>query len=123
MNHYVNGTPHGGLIGTGMGFVAYIQELLKPENRLLSTEFKNLMFTVNRTSDDKETNMCMSWFKGELKGHTYFAHAGGGFYYCEIRIYPELGTGSVIMFNRSGMKDERILDKVDKYFITNSIHL
>ena len=32
-------------------------------------------------------------------------------------------TGSVIMFNRSGMKDERILDKVDKYFVTNSIHL
>ena len=56
--------------------------------------------------------MCLSWFKGELEGHTYFAHAGGGFYYCEIRLYPELGTGSVIMFNRTGMTDARFLDKV-----------
>jgi hypothetical protein len=61
--------------------------------------------------------MCLSWFKGDLQGNTYFAHAGGGFYYCEIRLYPDLGTGSVIMFNRSGMRDVRFLDNVDKYLI------
>ncbi len=65
--------------------------------------------------------MCLSWFKGELNGHTYFAHAGGGLYYCEIRLYPELGKGSVIMFNRSGMTDARFLDKTDKHFIDHQL--
>ncbi len=116
-NHYVNGISYGGLIGNAVGFTKYIQELLKSESILLSDEYKNLLFTENMTNDKKATGMCMSWFKGELNGHTYYAHAGGGFYYCEIRIYPELGTGSVVMFNRSGMRDERFLDRVDSYFI------
>jgi len=61
--------------------------------------------------------MCLSWFKGELIGQPYFAHAGGGFYYCEIRLYPEMGKGSVIMFNRAGMSDARFLDNGCKIFI------
>jgi hypothetical protein len=36
----------------------------------------------------------------------------------DLRIYPELGVGSVILFNRTGVSDERILDKLDKSFIT-----
>jgi hypothetical protein len=44
-------------------------------------------------------------------------YAGGGCgYYCEIRVYPDAGIGSVIMFNRSGMKDERFLDKLDLHY-------
>jgi hypothetical protein len=66
--------------------------------------------------------MCLAWFKGQLNSKTYFAHAGGGGgYYCEIRIYPDAGLGSVIMFNRTGMNDERVLDKIDKYFIETKI--
>jgi len=34
-------------------------------------------------------------------------------YYSEIRIYPELDCGSIIMMNSSGMKDDRILDHLD----------
>jgi len=116
-NLLVNGTPYGGLVGTGRSFVLYLQELLKPDNQLISDKYRKQLFTENLTINNKATGMCLSWFKGNLKGHTYFAHAGGGFYYCEIRLYPELGRGSVIMFNRAGMTDERFLDKVDKYFI------
>ena len=115
---YVSGTPYGGLIGTGGGFVSYLQELLKPDNRLISDKYKQKLFTENITENGKSTGMCLGWFKGELNGFTYFTHAGGGgFYYCEIRLYPELGTGSVIMFNRTGMSDARFLDRVDRYFI------
>ena len=32
------------------------------------------------------------------------------------RLYPDAGIGSVIMFNRSGMKDERFLDKLDHHY-------
>jgi CubicO group peptidase (beta-lactamase class C family) len=117
-NLYVNGPSYGGLIGTGSAFVTYLQELLKPNNRLISEDYKHQLFTENRLKNKEHTNMCISWFKGELNGQTYFAHAGGGGgYYCEIRLYPEPGKGSVIMFNRTGMSDERILDNIDKYLI------
>ena len=117
-NYYVNGAPYGGLIGTPDGFRKYILALLKADCMLISDEYKAIIFTENLTNSHKPTGMCLSWFRGALKGQIYFAHAGGGGgYYDEIRIYPDLGIGSVIMYNRSGMRDERILDKLDKYFI------
>lgn len=46
----------------------------------------------------------------------YVAHAGGGGgYYAELRIYPALGRGSVALFNRTGVKDERLLDTLDQH--------
>ena len=117
-NIYVNGTSHGGLIGSSIGFQKYLQELLKPNCKLVTDEYKKMLLTENYTNAGEATGMCFSWFKGELNNKQYFAHSGGGGgYYCEIRIYPELGLGSVIMFNRTGLKDERILDKLDKYII------
>ena len=117
-NYYVNGISYGGLIGTSNAFVKYIQELLRPDCRLISGNIKKLLFTENYTQANKPTGMCFSWISGKLNGKQYFAHAGGGGgYYCEIRLYPGLGIGSVIMFNRIGMKDERFLNTIDQYFI------
>ena len=118
-NNYVNGVSYGGIIGVPAAFVKYIQELLKLNCKLITDDYKKILFTENYTSNNKATGMCLSWFRGELKGNQYFAHAGGGGgYYCEIRIYPNLGIGSVIMFNRTGMSDERYLDKLDKHIMT-----
>ncbi len=120
-NFYVNGSAHGGLIGTPDAFVKYIQALLKPNSVLIADNYKRLLFIENRTSDNKPTGMCLSWFTGQLNGHRYFAHAGGGGgYYCEIRIYPDVRMGSVVFFNRTGMSDERFLDKVDKIYFENN---
>ncbi len=114
---YVNGVAYGGLIGNPGAFVKYIQALLQPECRLVSNESRKLMFTENQITNGKATGMCLSWFTGMLSGKKYFTHAGGGGgYYCEIRIYPEEGLGSVIFFNRTGVSDERILDKVDQLY-------
>jgi len=116
-NYYVNGAPYGGLIGTMDAFVRYIQELLKTDSTILSDHQRKLMFTENFTSDNKASGMCLSWYTGELNGNRYFAHAGGGGgYYCEIRLYPGRGIGSVIFFNRTGVSDERFLNKVDRYY-------
>lgn len=118
LNYYINGSAYGGLIGTPKAFVKYIQELLQPDCKLISDKNKKLLFTENYTRANQPTGMCKSWFTGKLRGKQYYTHAGGGGgYYCEIRIYTELQMGSVIMFNRTGMKDERILDNIDKYFI------
>lgn len=117
-NYYVNGAAYGGLIGNPAGFIKYIQELLKKDCVLISDEYKELLFRENLTNSNKVTGMCLAWFKGSLNGQGYFTHAGGGGgYYCEMRIYPELDMGSIIHFNRSGMTDERILDKLDKYYV------
>lgn len=113
-SYYVNGPSYGGLIGTPEAFVKYLQELLKSDSLLISDDFKKMLFTENFTRNNKATGMCLSWFSGQLKGRKYFAHAGGGGgYYCEIRVYPEHAIGSVIFLNRTGMDDERLLDKVD----------
>ncbi len=115
---YVNGASYGGLIGNVNSFVKYIQELSRPNGKLITDEYKERLFIENSTNQGKATGMCLSWFKGELCGNGYFCHAGGGGgYYCEIRIYPKKGIGSVIMFNRTGMSDERFLDKLDTYYI------
>lgn len=117
-DNYVNGASYGGLIGTSNAFVKYIQELMKPNCKLITDDYKKILFAENYTNSNKPTGMCLSWFSGQLNGKQYFTHAGGGGgYYCEIRIYPDLGIGSVIMFNRTGMTDERFLDKLDRYFI------
>ena len=117
-DYYLNGAPYGGLIGTTDAYVTYVQELLKPDSKLISPFYKQLLFAENQTNNGKSTAMCLSWYTGRLNGQRYYCHAGGGGgYYCEIRIYPEQGVGSVIMFNRSGMTDERFLDKLDKYVV------
>lgn len=115
---YVNGASYGGLIGTTDSFIDYIQMLLMPGSLLITDEYKKILFTENYTINNKPTGMSLSWFKGKLNGHTYFAHAGGGGgYYCEIRIYPDSGFGSVIFFNRTGMSDQRFLDRIDGYYL------
>jgi CubicO group peptidase (beta-lactamase class C family) len=115
---YVNGTSYGGLIGTPAAFVKYIRELLQPGSTLLSDDKKQMIFTENHTKGGKPTGMCLSWFTGTLNGVMYYTHAGGGGgYYCEIRLYPSKNIGSVIMFNRTGMSDERFLDKVDCWVV------
>jgi D-alanyl-D-alanine carboxypeptidase len=117
---YVNDPAYGGLIGTSDGFIAYIRELLNDDGALLSSEYKKMLFTENILVVGSPSGMCLSWFPGSLEGNQYFNHAGGGGgYYVEIRVYPKLGLGSVIMFNRSGMSDERFLDKVDRHFVLN----
>jgi hypothetical protein len=116
--YHLNGASYGGLIGTPMAFVKYVQELLKPNCLLLSDEFKKRLLTENYMDKGKATGMCLSWFTGELNNKPYYAHAGGGGgYYCEVRMYPEIGIGSVVMFNRSGIRDERFLDTLDVHYI------
>jgi D-alanyl-D-alanine carboxypeptidase len=113
-SYYINGASYGGLIGRPVSFMKYAQELLKKDGMLISPEYKQMLFSENLTLNHKSTGMCLSWFTDHLNDLSYFAHAGGGGgYYCEVRIYPDAGIGSVIMFNRSGMSNEKYLDKLD----------
>ena len=115
---YNNGKAYGGLIGSGKGLIKYAQALIREDSVLLSDAYKEILFT-GKVIANKPTGMSFSWFTGILKGSRYFAHAGGGGgYYVELRVYPELHVGSVILYNRSGMSDERILSQADIFFLT-----
>ena len=116
---YINGTSYGGMIGSASGLVKYAQVLLKNDAELLNESYKKILFT-ERIIHNKPTGMSLSWFTGTLKGNHYYAHAGGGGgYYVELRLYPGLGVGSAILYNRTGMRDERMLDKTDSFFLTS----
>lgn len=116
-NFYINGVAYGGLFGTMRGLIAYAQGLLKTDSRWLNDSYKKELFT-ERQAGGKLTGMSYSWFTDTLGSNRYFAHAGGGGgFYVEVRLYPERRLGSVIMFNRSGMRDERFLDRVDRFLL------
>ena len=116
--YYVNGPSYGGLIGKPMAFVKYIQEYLRTDSPLISADIKQSLFLENKVEKSGYSGMCLSWFKGQLNGKTFYTHAGGGGgYYCELRIYPEMDLGSVIFFNRTGTRDERYLDKLDRKYL------
>jgi len=117
---YPNGAAYGGLMGTPKAFVIYLQDLLKGNSLILSSNAKEQMLAENKNKQEKPTGMCLGWFTDSLNGVRYVAHpGGGGGYYCELRIYPDLGIGSVIFFNRTGMTNERFLDKLDAVFINS----
>lgn len=119
----MNGSGHTGVIGTLSGARKYLQALLKKDSPLLSEESLHLMLRENILENGKPSGLTLSWFKGDIHGNSYYAHAGGGGgYYSEFRIYPEAGCASVLLMNRSGMKDERLLDRLDKQLLKNKIH-
>ena len=116
---YLNGAAYGGLIGTPGAFIAFAQNLLKPDGNLFSVESKQTMWQENRLNDGKASGMSLGWYKGNLGGKPYSCHAGGGGgFYCEIRVYSESALGSAVFMNRSGFSDERFLDKADAIFLT-----
>ncbi|HTQ66470.1 MAG TPA: serine hydrolase domain-containing protein [Puia sp.] len=116
--YYVSGRAYGGLIANAYSLTAFIQTLFKPDSVLISDKYKKILLTKQHTNSGKQVEMTLGWFTGNLNGIDYFTHAGaGGGYYCEMRSYPEKKFISAIMFNRSGMSDERFLDKVDSFFL------
>lgn len=109
----LNGAAYGGSMGTATGYRKYLQALMT-DDRLLSPRWRESMFKEHCTNDGKPTGMAMSWFVGDRNGSPYVTHAGGGGgYYAELRLYPTLARGSVALFNRTGVKDERLLDELD----------
>ena len=113
----VNGSSYGGLFCTPDDLVAFARALLKSESPLLSSGSINEMFTDQHIKGEP-SQMSLGWFTGSHKGNRYLHHSGGGGgYYAELRIYPDLGVGSVIMMNHSGMRDMRILDSMDSFIV------
>ena len=116
--YYVSGRAYGGLIANAYSLGTFMRTLFKPHSVLLSDEWKNILLTKQKVQGGKEVDMTLGWFTGKLDGLDYFAHAGaGGGYYCEMRMYPARNLVTAIMFNHSGIRDERFLDYPDRFII------
>ena len=104
---YINGTAYGGMVANARGLAAYLQAVLK--NELFENPATTQLLLARQ-----EPGMGLGWYTGTLNGQVYHTHAGGGGgFYCEIRVYPALQLASIMMTNRSGFSDERLLDKLD----------
>ncbi len=111
--YYVNGSAYGGLSGNAAGFTRYLQAFLP--GGVFSGHAKQVLAV---RPGEAGFPVSMGWYKGKIGGIDYFSHAGGGGgYYCEIRFYPALSRTSVIMLNRTGVSDERLLDEIDPPFL------
>jgi D-alanyl-D-alanine carboxypeptidase len=114
---HVNGAAYGGLIANARAFARYGQALLERDD-YISPGNRELLLTPARGPDGAALARSLGWFAGALDGEAYYAHAGGAAgYYCEVRVYPRVGRVSVVMFNRTGIRDERILDHIDRLFL------
>jgi len=113
-NHHVNGDAYGGLIGNAHGLARYVQALLARDD-FLSPISRALLFTTQPGPGPARSLGC---FMGSLGDEPWCAHPGGGAgYYSEVRVYPRVGRASVVMFNRAGIRDERILDRLDRFLV------
>lgn len=118
----LNGIAYGGSIGTATGYRKYLQALLT-DGKLIDVAGRDQLFTEELTNHGKATGMAMSWFCGNLNGERYRAHpGGGGGYYAELRVYPDLGRGSVLLLNRTGVSNERLLDRLDQHLLPDQRH-
>jgi len=119
-NILVNGQAYGGLIGTASGFARYLQAALRVEDPF-TQEMLDLMWEIETTRSGKRGRTGMAWVYGDLDGIRYFSHAGGGGgYFCEIRIYPDVKRASVIMTNNTAISNQHHLDRVDRQFFRDS---
>lgn len=115
---YMNGSSYGGLFSSAKGLMTYGQAMISSNDKLLSKTSFDSMLSEQMTSNGKSTGMSLGWFLGTIHEAQYYYHAGGGGgYYAELRVYPELGVGSIVMLNSSGMKDHRLLDVMDAEYL------
>lgn len=116
---YVNGPSYGGLIGNSEACIRYAQDLLSSQSIVLSEEYKKLLFSEHYIDGKKPIGMSLGWFTAKLNGQRYVCHAGGGGgFYSELRMYPDIQCGSIVFCNRTGISDERFLNKIDSCFLS-----
>lgn len=111
---YLNGSAYGGLIANADGLQYFLQELLSPTNSFLQLQSKQMLFEEQLLHNGKPSGKSLGWFTGNLNGRRYVSHAGGGGgFYSEIRVYPELDLASLLLTNITGFSDQRMLNHFD----------
>jgi D-alanyl-D-alanine carboxypeptidase len=97
-----HGRGYGGLFCNAAALARVLQDLLRPEPRLLSPSLRDEMFAEQRTNAGERTAASLGWVVGELDGVPYVGKQGGGFgFHGNVRIYRTLGFATVLLANRT----------------------
>ncbi len=116
-SHHLNGPAFGGLVGSARGFSRFLQDQLQPQSTLLGMESQVLLETAQADSAGRPVPMTLGWHVGATGGLSYlFKEGGGGGFHAEMRLYPALGMGTVVMVNSTEFNSTAFLDRVDQAF-------
>jgi len=120
-SHYPNGPAFGGLVGTALGFAAFLQDQLRPHSVLFGDSLGAAFYTQQRTSDGALVPTTLGWHVGETNGRRfYYKEGGGGGFRCMMRVYPFCGVGSVVMTNATHFRVAQCSDAFDSRFVATS---
>jgi D-alanyl-D-alanine carboxypeptidase len=96
------GRAYGGLFCSASTLAPILQDLLRPQPKLMSASARDQMLTEQHTSDGTPIAGTLGWVIGELNGVRYFGKQGGGLgFHGNVRLYPQLGLGTVFLSNRT----------------------
>lgn len=112
--HHVDGSAYGGLMANARGLARFGRAVLGTSPGL-AAGVRDAMLRVVPGPGPRRS---LAWFAGTLASREWFAHAGGGIGgYGELRVYPQLGAASVLLMNRPGLRDARLLDRLDRPWV------
>jgi len=116
---YFNHPSHGGIVASASEYAKIFMSLMQYDKSvLLSASYIKQMFTMQSQYDD--TSIAISWFMGTMNNIPYFYHQGSGMgYIAEVRIYPDINMGSIILMNRTKYKALLKLNILDAEFISH----
>jgi CubicO group peptidase (beta-lactamase class C family) len=97
-----HGRGYGGLYGNAAALAHVLQDLMRPDSRLLSAAGRARLFEPQHTRDGQPIAGALGWVIGELNGARYLGKQGGGLgFHGNVRIYPDLGLATVLLANRT----------------------
>lgn len=119
---YVNGPGFGGLFANSHMLGILISDLLQENSTILSRKSKELLFSQQSTNNGKILPMSLGFHIESLNGVKYFYKEGGGMgFHAEIRIYPSLGIGTVLVTNNGSFYTRRRLTEIDKFYALRKV--
>jgi CubicO group peptidase (beta-lactamase class C family) len=118
-DHFLNGPPFGGLVGTARGFGKFLQDQLRPHSKILDDPTRELFYAPQQTSRGLTIPMSLGWHIKTLSGRPcFYKEGGGGGFHCMMRLYPESEMASVMMTNATMFDVRAWMDAVDPLFDT-----
>jgi D-alanyl-D-alanine carboxypeptidase len=111
--HYVNGPAFGGIVGNAAGFAAFLQDQLREDSQILGASGRALLYVQQRVQSGA-IPMTLGWHIGSRgEQHFHFKEGGGGGFHSMMRLYKDLGIGTVLMVNATTFNVGRAMDFID----------
>jgi len=109
--HHVDGLAYGGLLGSALGLVPFVQRVLSMARRPVEDAQRRALTEPRRLANGRVIAMTAGLHVGD---GFLFKEGGGAGFHSELRIHAERGTASVAIANSSEIDIKRLLSEVDR---------